>query len=272
MIVVYRYIYHLLYTIERRETAVKVVAVCAQKGGAGKTTTAAALADGLTAQGRKVLAIDLDSQGDLSFTLGAEGTTPGAGGLLKGSPLEKVIEQTDRADIIPSSADLEEMTATGAKISVAVIRQQLTAARGYDFVIIDTPPAFSVLTIAALTAAEYVVIPCNTDAYSAKGLIKEIENVTAIRNRYNKALRVAGILITNCNKRATVTKDFRAYAEKAAPMGDTKVFETIIPAGAPVPAAVLDGKSLLDYKKGKTAPARAYISFIDELLQTIGER
>lgn len=249
----------------------KVIAVCTQKGGAGKTTTAVTLVDCLRAQGKAVLAIDLDAQGDLSFTMGAEEKAPGAGGLLKGTPPEKLIEKTDRGDIIPSSADLEELTATAAKFPVAIIRQQLRTAQTYDYIIIDTPPAFSLLTIAALTAADYVVIPCNTDAYSAKGLMREIENVVAVRKSHNKGLKIAGILITNCNPRATVTRDFRKYAETLAPMGKTKVFETMIPTGAPVPAAVLDGKSLLDYKRGQTAPARAYISFVAELLQTIGE-
>ena len=192
-----------------------IIAVANQKGGTGKSTTSAALAQAAAAQGKKALAIDLDPQGNLSFSLAADMNRGTSFDLLEGAKASQLIQRSPCGpDIIPASRNNSTIT-SGRGSAKRLQRALLPVQLAYDLIIIDTPPTAGELQYNALQAATGLIIPLQADIYSLQGLY-EIAEAAAQIKQSNPALDVAGVLITRHNERSTIARQMNENIISAA--------------------------------------------------------
>ena len=205
-----------------------IIAIANQKGGVGKSTTAHAIGTGLIFNGYKVLFIDLDNQCNLSYTMEADTAGRTAYDLLHGTATAgETIQHTQSGDIIAGSpklagSDRDLDKADALKKAIEGIRAN------YEFIIIDTPPALGVLSINALAVADRVIIPAQADIYSLQGIGQLYTTIEAVKDRINKNIEIAGLLVTRYNGRAILSRDIRQMLEDTAEQLKTKVFKTHI--------------------------------------------
>jgi chromosome partitioning protein len=246
-----------------------VYAVTNQKGGTGKSTTAGALLNGFTARGLKTLAIELDAQGDLAYSLNAESSKKTALSLLTGeAEAEEVITHTENGDIIPSS---ELLAGADAFIIGAHKEYRLKEALEplkdkYDYVIIDTPPALGILTVNALTACNSVIIPAQAEIFSLKGVRQLAKTIDTIRKHSNPELAIAGLLLTRYNAQTVLSKEVNGLMQTLAEQLGTKVFKAAIREAICIKEAQISQKSLFEYAPRAKA-TQDYKQFIEEILQ-----
>lgn len=183
----------------------QIITTAVIKGGTGKTTTAAALAQAAAADGKRVLAIDLDPQANLSFILGADPNQPGSYQLLHGTPAAKLIQNTHQGiAVISASPDLAtEQTKPGSAKRLARSIEPLK--ESFDICVIDTPPQMGEPTYNALIAATGLVIPLETDNSSLQGLY-QIADIAAQMRASNPALTIAGIVLTRYDSRPKINR------------------------------------------------------------------
>lgn len=236
----------------------KILTVAIQKGGTGKTTTAAALAQAAVYKGLQVLAVDLDPQGNLSFALGANpaAETGTAYNLLTGAPAAECIQGTGQGlDIIPADRDLATITSgTG---SARRLRQALEPIKNdYDLIIIDTPPTAGELQYNALMAADGLIIPLQADAFNLQSLYQITDTAQQIQ-KSNTDLQILGIVFSQYDGRSIISRQMqRAIINKAGATG-VPYLGTIRGAVAVKEAAALQ-KSLYQYAP-KSKPAADYM-------------
>ena len=246
----------------------RITTVINQKGGVGKTTTAHALATGLTKRGHKVLSVDMDPQGNLSFTMGASTTGPSLyEAMREEAEASAVIRSTGQGDILPSSlllaaADME-FTATGREWILDTLLSPIK--ERYSHIIIDSPPTLGILTINALTASTDVVIPMGADIYSLQGLYQLHSTIAKVRHYCNKNLKIAGLLLTRYNPRSVLSRDLREGIEEKAAELNAHLYSTFIREGIMVKEAQTNQQSLYAYAP-KSNPAQDYESFVSEYL------
>lgn len=243
-----------------------------QKGGVGKTTTTSALAAGLGKKGEKVLAIDLDPQGNLGFSLGLdidEGETI-YDVLTQNAPIEEAIQEADDCDVIPSNILLSEAEIAFQRDSRELLLQDAlhSVKDKYDFIVIDTPPALNILTLNGYAAADHLIIPMASEILSLVGLVQLTETVEAVKNSVNPALNVLGILLTKFNKRTNLAKDVLEMAQTIAQQAESTVFDAKIRTSVAAAEAPAHGMCILDYAP-KSNPAKDYQEFVDEVYRKI---
>lgn len=197
----------------------QILTVAVIKGGTGKTTTAAALAQAAAAANKKVLAIDLDPQANLTFTIGADQNRPGSYQLLHGTDPAQLIQQTAQGiDTIAASPDLatERTTPASAKRLQAAI---IPLKDIYDLIIIDTPPTMGELTFNALQAATGLLIPLETDNNSLQGLY-QIVDIAHQMQRRNPDLSIIGTVLSRYDARPKINRYLRdVIAERGQEIG-----------------------------------------------------
>lgn len=247
-----------------------VYAIANQKGGVGKTTTAAALAMGLTKRGYKVLAVDLDAQRNLSRAYGIieEPAGNAAALLMTNAPIDTLISSTGIGDIIASTRNLNNDTSKLATLPGADFRLQkaLLPVKGkYDYIIIDTPPALSKLTINALAAADQVIVPAQADIFSLMGMEDLTDTIQQVKTYCNNTLVVAGVLLTRFNARSIISKDLAKAADELAGDLNSKVMAARIRESVTAKEFIAAGQNLFDYAP-KAKLTQDYSLFIDELL------
>lgn len=258
-----------------KKKAGKVVALVNNKGGVGKTTSAVALAAGLSdaGKGRRVLLLDLDAQGSASLSLGLsrEGLHPGtAEAVLEGLPIRQAIRSNvpSTLDLVPgsmalASADLFLADVKGREGVLASILAPIRA--DYDFIVLDCPPSLGLLTVNALVAADYFIVPMTPDYLALEGLVNLLEAVERIRAGIGKAGELLGILLTLCDYRLNATREVGDLVRQHY---KRKVFATEIPGNVKLKEAPSFGQSIFDYAP-TSAGAEAYRAFVAEVLGLI---
>ena len=189
------------------------------KGGTGKTTTCAALAQAAVLKGKRVLAIDLDPQANLTFTLNADLRLPGSYELLNGVAARKLIQQTSQhMGVIAASANLS--TETTFRGSATRLKTALEDVQDwYDYIFIDTPPTIGEITFNALMASTGLIIPLESDSQSIQGLY-HITDIAQQIQKTNPALSIKGILLTRFDSRAKINQYLKdVLQEKAKELG-----------------------------------------------------
>ena len=246
----------------------KIITVAIQKGGTGKTTTAAALAQAAAYKGRKVLAIDLDPQGNLSFALGAQtaAETGTAYNLLMGLPASQLIQTTAQGlDIIPTDRDLAAITSgTG---SARRLRQALEPIKdNYDLIIIDTPPTAGELQYNALMAADGLIIPLEADAFNLQSLYQMTDTARQIQQS-NTGLQILGVVFTQYDGRSIISRQMRDAITQTAAAAGVPTLGTIRGAVAIKEAAALQ-QSIYSYAP-KSKPAQDYLEIYNHIAQEV---
>lgn len=233
----------------------KIITTAVIKGGTGKTTTAAALAQAAAAEGKRVLIIDLDAQGNLSYTVGADPNGAGSYELLHGASAADVIQHTaQEIDAITASPNLatEKTTPGSAKRLQEAIKP---LKRKYDYIFIDTPPTMNELTFNALQASTGLIIPLETDSNSLQGLYRIIEIAQQIKES-NPQLKVLGVILTSYDNRPKLHRYLReVIKEKAQEMGAPYLME--IRSGVVIREAQALQQSIYKYAP-KSKPAQDY--------------
>lgn len=233
----------------------QIITTAVIKGGTGKTTTAAALAQAAAADKKRVLAIDLDPQGNLSFALAADQLRPGSYHLLHGAEAAEVTQITAQGiSVIAASPDLateKTAPASARRLQAALAPLQ----KRYDYVFIDTPPQMGELTFNALQAATGLIIPLETDNSSLQGLY-QIADIAQQMQRSNPALRITGTILTRYDGRPKINRYLRdVIAEKGQEIGAP--FLMAIRAGVSIREAQALQKSIFDYAP-RSNPAQDY--------------
>lgn len=249
----------------------KVITIATQKGGVGKTTTAAQTAAGLALNGYRTLAIDMDTQGNLSYIFGAKAGTANIFDILaNGIPAAQAIQHTPATDLIAYStnnATLDTLLAR-KKDKGSYLRQTLKpiiATGYYDYIVIDTPPALGVITINALTAADYVVIPAEASIFSLQGTAALQQTINAIMQYSNPELKIAGILLTKYNSRAALARQIAEYAATLAQDLNTKVFTATIRRAIAIEEAAATQQDIFTYAP-RSNVAGDYRQYVAELI------
>lgn len=241
----------------------QIITTACQKGGCGKSTTAAALAQAAAAAGKAVLCVDMDGQGNLSAFVGADLARPGSFQLLHGTPAAQLIQRTEQGlECIVASPDLAAETTTRG--SAKRLQEALKPIkRRYDYVFIDTPPHAGELLFNALQACTGLIIPLETDGSSLQGLYTIIDIAQQIR-RSNRALRVLGTVITRYEARTRANQYMREEIADKGKAAGAPLLATIRK-GTAIREAQLFRQSLYDYAP-KSAPAADYMKLY-EILQ-----
>jgi chromosome partitioning protein len=230
----------------------RIIAMCNQKGGVGKTTTAINLASALAGYGRKVLVVDFDPQGALSAGLGVVAhdiKTIYDLMVEKDLNVEEVIVQTSvkNLDVIPANIDL---SAAEVQLVNEVAREQILARilrpilGNYDVIIIDCQPSLGLLTVNALTAAHGVLIPLNCEFFALRGVALLIETIEKVRDRLNPAIKLDGILATMYDPR---TLHAREVVERLYEAFGDQVFDTIVNRTVKFPDATIAALPITEF-------------------------
>lgn len=245
-----------------------VTAIINQKGGVGKSTTSQTLAAGLSLKGFKVLLIDMDSQGNLSFSVGANKAAVSILEVLKQeATAAEAIQTIGSLDIIPASISL-----AGADMQLVEmgkeyrLKEALEPIKGkYDYIVIDTPPALGILTINALTAADNIVIPSQADIYSVDAIGQLYNTVRAVQQYTNKELSIKGILLTRYSDRTILSRDLADMIQRTAEQLNTKLFKATIREAIGIKEAQAQKQDIFAYS-GNSKVAGDYMQFVNEFL------
>ncbi len=245
----------------------KIIAFTNQKGGVGKTTTACAFSAILASRGKKVLAIDLDPQGNLSFTFGVHNEKITIHDVLLGkNSIHEAIYTTETCDVIPSNIILSglelELKQVGREFA---LKEKLKfISRFYDYIIIDTPPALSLLTINAYTAADDLIIPMTAEILSLQGVSQIKDTIKAVKKHYNTELNLKGILLTKFNPRAQLSEDVLEMVSILAKQLGTTVISSKISVSVAAAEAPAHMQSVVTYSP-RCLASKDYIRATAEL-------
>jgi len=258
-----------------RERTAKIIAITNQKGGVGKTTTAINLGAALADQGKRVLLVDLDPQGNASTGLGIDPesrrfTTYDL--LLDDVPLADVIQDTEIANLMItpattdlSSADIELVSNEKRSFLLHdALRQVAIDDYALDYILIDCPPSLNLLTVNAMVAAHSILVPLQSEFFALEGLSQLMLSIREVRQTANPKLRIAGVVLTMYDKRNNLSQQVEADAREY--LGEL-VYKVVIPRNVRVSEAPSFALPVLSYDP-KSKGSQAYRELAKEVLAT----
>ena len=248
----------------------RIIAIANQKGGVGKTTTAINLSASLASLGKKVLALDLDPQGNMTSGLGVDKDQ------VENSVYDLIIGQTgieecickeviENLDVLPSNINLSaaEIELIGVENKEYIIRNEMGKVKErYDFVIIDCPPALSMLTINAMTTADSVLVPIQCEYYALEWLSQLIHTINLVQERLNPALVIEGVVFTMYDARTNLSLQ---VVENVKDNLDQTIYKTIIPRNIRLAEAPSYGMPINLYDP-KSTGAESYLLLAEEVI------
>lgn len=256
----------------------KTIAICNQKGGVGKTTTAVSLGIGLAREGKKVLLVDADPQGDLTTSLGVneQDELPYTLATLMSKSIseqpfdtkEAILKHKEGVDFLPSDIDLSgvEMQLVASMSREFILREVLSSVKNdYDYILIDCMPSLGMITINALTAADSTLIPVQAQYLPAKGMTQLIKTINKVKMQINPNLKTEGVLLTLSDNRTNLSKQIALFI-KSNYGHMLKVYDTIIPIAVKAAESSAYGKSIFLHDKTGTV-ADAYSNLVKEVLE-----
>lgn len=248
----------------------RIISVANQKGGVGKTTTTVNLGACLAFEGKKVLLVDIDAQGNATSGVGIR--KPDVvkdiyDVLVNEEPIEEAILPSSREglDIVPATIQLAgaEIELTSMMARESRLKSALEEIRDrYDFILIDCPPSLGHLTINAFTASDSILIPVQCEYYALEGLSQLLNTVRLVQKHFNPGLKIEGVLLTMYDARtnlgAEVVEEVRRYFQE-------NVYDTIIPRNIRLSEAPSHGLSIIDYDPSSRG-AQVYLALAKEVL------
>lgn len=248
----------------------RIIAVANQKGGVGKTTTAINLSSCLSALGKRVLAIDMDPQGNMTSGLGVDkdNVEKTVYDLIIGrATVEECLckEVFENLDLLPTNIDLSaaEIELIGVENKEFIIRDEVAKIRGnYDFVIVDCPPSLSMLTINAMTTADTVLVPIQCEYYALEGLSQLMHTIDLVKERLNPDLEMEGVVFTMYNARTNLSLQ---VVENVKDNLDQTIYKTIIPRNIRLAEAPSHGLPINIYDP-KSSGAKSYMLLAEEVI------
>lgn len=248
----------------------RIIAVANQKGGVGKTTTAINLSSCLASLGKKVLAVDMDPQGNMTSGLGIDKNEVEytVYELILGQVgIEKVIckDALENLDVLPTNINLSaaEIELIGVEEKEFIIRKEVDKVKkNYDFIVIDCPPSLSMLTINAMTTADSVLVPIQCEYYALEGLSQLIHTIDLVKERLNPELKIEGVVFTMYDARTNLSLQ---VVENVKDNLQQTIYKTIIPRNIRLAEAPSHGLPINLYDP-KSSGAESYMLLAEEVI------
>lgn len=249
----------------------RIIAVANQKGGVGKTTTATNLSACLAEKGKKVLAVDIDPQGNMTSGLGVDKNE------VENTVYEMILDECtineciqkdilENLSLMPSNVDLSgaEIELIGVENKEFILKESIDQVKNeYDFIIIDCPPSLNTLTVNAMTTADTVLVPIQCEFFALEGLSQLIHTINLVRERLNPSLDIEGVVFTMYDARTNLSLQ---VVENVKENLNQTIYKSIIPRNVRLAEAPSHGKPIILYDS-KSAGAEAYRELANEVIE-----